>query len=128
MTAVARRFSRPVLAALRAAKILGVRAGTRPHRFVAVWVVTVGDRAFVRSWNDKLDGWRRVFLDDPRGVMQLPSGREVRIRARSTRGVRLLDAIDRAYAEEYPTPGSRQWVRGLRTPRRRATTLELLPR
>ncbi len=127
MSAAVRRFSRSVLDALRAAKILGLRAGVRPHRFTAVWVVTVGDRAFVRSWNDKPDGWRRAFLVEPRGVMQLPSGRELRIRARSTRGIRLLDAIDRAYAEKYPTPGSRQYVRGLRTPRRRATTLELLP-
>ena len=36
--------------------------------------------------------------------------------------------IDAAYAEKYPTPGSRKWVRGFRTPRRRATTLELVPR
>ena len=126
--AAARHFSRPVLEALRAAKILGLRAGRRPQRFTAVWVVTVGDRAFVRPWNDRPDGWRRVFLDEPRGVMRLASGREVRIRARPSRGVRLLDAIDGAYTEKYHTPGSRQWVRGLRTPRRRATTLELLPR
>jgi hypothetical protein len=115
------------VSALEAAKIIGLRAGAGGHRFVGVWVVVVGDRVFVRPWNDKPTGWRRAFLDDPVGVLQVGE-REVRIRVRSARGERLWDRIDEAYAVKYPTPGSRAYVRGFRTPRRRATTLELLPR
>ena len=122
-----RRFSKPVLVLLHEAKILGIRAGVRPHRFLGVWMVVVDGRLFIRSWNDKPTGWHRAFQDDPHGTIQIGS-RELRVRARHASGQRLLAAIDRAYKEKYPTPGSRKFVRGLASPRRRATTTELSPR
>jgi hypothetical protein len=123
----ARTFSTPALAALGAAKILGVRAGTE-HRFTGVWVVVVKGRVFVRSWNDKPTGWRRAFVDEPLGVIQVPGGRELRVRAKTVRGESLLDAIDKAYGEKYNTPASRKWVRGFKQTRRRETTTEFVPR
>jgi hypothetical protein len=119
-------FSRPLLATVDATKIFGVRAG-RLHRFTAVWAVVVDGRVFVRSWGDTPNGWYRAFIEEPLGALQAGE-REVRIRARHVRGERLLDAIDNAYASKYVTPGARKYVRGFRLPRRRATTLELLPR
>jgi hypothetical protein len=116
-----------VIGALDASKIIGLRAGLAPHRFLGVWVVVVGDRAYVRPWNDKPAGWYRAFLAEPRGFLQVGE-REMPIRVAACRGERLLDAIDAAYAAKYPTPGSRKWVRGFATPRRRATTLEIRPR
>ena len=126
MTA-ARGFSKPALAALDAAKIVGVRAGTA-HRFTGVWVVVVKTRVFVRSWNDKPTGWHRAFVEEPLGVVQAPNGREIRVRARKVRGEGLLEAIDEAYGEKYNTPASRKWVHGFAQPRRRETTTELVPR
>jgi hypothetical protein len=119
-------FSKPLLALVDAAKIAGVRAGTAPHRYLGVWVVVVNERVFVRSWNDKPDGWYRAFVRERVGQLQA-GDREIRVRARKVRGERLLDAIDEAYAAKYPTPGSRKYVRGFRLARRRATTLELIP-
>ena len=124
----ARRLAASVAAALDESKILGVRAGAEPHRFTGVWVVVVMGRVFIRSWNDKRDGWRAAFRADPLGVIQIPDGREIRVRVRKVTGTRVLDAIDAAYAEKYHTPASRKWVRGFARPRRRATTVELLPR
>jgi hypothetical protein len=121
------RFSKPILTALRDDTILRVRAGTL-HRFTSVWVLVIDDRVLIRSWNDKPTGWRRAFAAEPNGVMQLRGGREVRVRARSVKNERLLDAMDAAYAEKYPTPASRKWVRGFAEPERRATTVELVPR
>lgn len=122
-----RRLTRPVVAVLDAVKIIGLRAGLAPHRFLGVWVVVVEGRAFVRPWFNKSNSWYRVFLDEPRGVLQVGE-REVAIRMAPARGERLLDAIDAAYAAKYPTPASRKWVRGFATSRRRATTLEMRPR
>jgi hypothetical protein len=122
-----RRFSRPTVAEIAAAKIIGIKAGLAPHRFLGIWVVTVNGRVFVRPWNDKPAGWYRTFRTEPRGFLELPA-RQLTIRVRPVRGVRLLDAVDRAYAEKYPTPGSRKYVRGFAVAKRRATTLELLPR
>jgi hypothetical protein len=123
-----RRFPRSVVAAADESKILGVRAGARSaHRFIGIWVVVVDGRLFARSWEQNPGGWYRTFLDDPLGVIQI-GGRDVRIRAVRARGERIRDAVERAYAEKYPTPGSMKYVRGFRTPRRRETTMEFVPR
>ena len=120
------RFSYDVLTALHTSKILGLRAGLQPHRFIGVWAVVVKERVFVRSWNNKPQGWYQAFLKEPEGTIQI-AGREMRVRARKARGERLMDAIDLAYREKYPTPGSRTYVEGFARARRRATTLELVP-
>jgi len=122
-----RRFSKVVLGALRDAKILGIRAGVQPHRFIGVWVVVVNGRVFVRSWNDKPGGWYRAFRAEPRGAIQV-GAREIRVRAVRRSGERLMEAIEAAYAEKYNTRASRKYVVGFRRPRRRATTVELMPR
>ena len=123
-----RRLPATAVAAIDACKILGVRAGARsPHRFIGVWPVVIGGRAFARSWSLTPDGWYRTFLDDPRGTIQVGS-RSIRIRAVPVRSERIRDAVERAYAEKYPTPGSRTYVRGFRTKRRREATMEFVPR
>ena len=49
MTAAApRRFPPRVVAAIRDGQILGIRAGTRPHRVIGIWAVVVEGRVFVR--------------------------------------------------------------------------------
>jgi hypothetical protein len=123
-----RRLSRTVAAAIDASKILGIRAGGRStHRFIGVWPVVIGGRVFGRSWSLKPDGWYRTFLEDPRGSIQVGS-REIRVRAVAVRSERIRDAVERAYAAKYPTPGSRKFVRGFRTKRRRDATIEFVPR
>jgi hypothetical protein len=122
------RFPPALVEAIDAAKILGVRAGERSsHRFTGVWVVVVDGRAFARSWTVKPDGWYAAFRDDPLGTI-LVGERRVRVRARPVNGERILDAIEQAYAVKYPTPGSAKWVRGFRSRKRRAATLEFTPR
>ena len=123
-----RRFSGPIVTAIDETKILGVKAGGRSdHRFIGIWAVVVGGRVYVRSWTQKPGGWYRTFLDDPLGTLQVGE-RQLRIRAVPVRGERIRDAVERAYANKYPTPGSVKYVRGFRRPRRRETTMELQPR
>src|SRR6476661_5228678 len=125
---MSRRFTRPIVAAIDESKILGIRAGARSdHRFIGIWAVVVGGRVYVRSWTQKADGWYRTFLDDPLGAIQI-GNRQVRIRAVRARGEHIRDAVERAYAKKYPTPGSVKYVRGFRSLRRRETTTELRPR
>ena len=126
--AVSKRLPRTVVRAIDQSKILGIRAGARSdHRYIGVWPVVVDGRVFARSWTLKPSGWYRTFLEDPRGTIQA-GDREVRIRALPVRGERLRDAIDDAYAEKYPTPSSKKYVRGFRTARRRETTMEFVRR
>ena len=119
---------RTVVSAIDASKILGIRAGSRSdHRFTGVWPIVIGGRVFARSWTQKPGGWYRTFQEDPLGVLQVGE-RQVRVRAVPVRSERILDAIEDAYAEKYPTPGSRKYVRGFRTARRRAATMEFVRR
>jgi hypothetical protein len=117
-----------VIAAIDASMILGVRAGAgSTHRFVGIWPVVVDGRVFGRSWSLKPGGWYETFLADPRGTIQI-GGRNIRIRAVPARSERIRDAVERAYAEKYPTPASRKYVRGFRAKRRRDATMEFVPR
>jgi hypothetical protein len=122
------RLPRTIVAAADASKILGIRAGrASDHRFVGVWPIVIDGRLFARSWTVKPTGWFHTFLDDPHGAIQVGE-REIRVRARRVTSKSLLDRIERAYAEKYPTPGSRRYVVGFRTPRRRSATIEFVAR
>ena len=121
-----RPFPDEVLAILRRAKGLGIRAGKSQHRFVGIWVVMVEDRVFVRSWSVEPSGWYRTFLKEPRGAIKV-AGQEITVRAVRIRDKRLRDAIDRAYLEKYNTPGTLKYARDLGQTKSRATTTELRP-
>lgn len=121
-----RRFSARILAAIGDGKSLGIRCGSRAHRFIGIWAVVVRGRVFVRSWDQKPDGWYRALRAEPRGVIRI-ADREIRVRAVATRSERLRDAVDLAYAEKFTTPSALKYVRGFREERRRATTTELRP-
>ena len=126
MPSARRGFTGETLAALRHGKILGVRAGTDPHKFTGVWMVVVDGRVFVRSWGVKPRSWWRTFATERRGTISI-GGREVPVRAVQTRSERLKDAVSRAYAEKYNTPGSLRWVRDMSRKKSRDTTTELIP-
>ena len=121
-----RRFPPNVLAAIRDGQILGIRAGTRPHRVIGIWAVVVEGRVFVRSWSLKPRSWFRTFVEEPRGIIAV-AGREMAVRAVLTKSERLKDAVSRAYLEKYHTPGSVQYARDLGRAKSRATTTELVP-
>jgi hypothetical protein len=123
-----RQFARSILEEIDQTKYVGIKAGARSdHRFIGIWAVVVDGRVFVRSWTLKPGGWYRTFLEDPLGALQC-GRREVRVRAVPTRSERIRDAVERAYAAKYNTPGSVKYVRGFRTRRRRNATMELRPR
>jgi hypothetical protein len=121
-----RLFPDEVLAILRRAKGLRIRAGKSQHRFVGIWAVMVEDRLFVRSWSVEPSGWYRTFLKEPRGTIKV-AGQEIAVRAVRIRDKRLRDAIDRAYLKKYNTPGALKYARDLAQAKSRATTTELVP-
>jgi hypothetical protein len=121
-----RRFPPDVVAAIRDGKILGIRAGTQPHRIIGIWGVVVEGRVFVRSWSLKPRSWWRTFQEEPEGIIQVGDA-QIPVRAVRTRSERLKDAVDRAYLEKYNTKGSIQYAQDLGSEKSRATTTELVP-
>jgi len=122
-----RRLPDPIVAAIDKSHILGVRAGAlSTHRFIGIWPVVVKGRVFGRSWSLKSGGWYHAFRADPRGSIRI-GARTIRVRAIHVRSEAIRDAVEHAYAEKYPTPGSRKYVRGFKTKRRREATMEFVP-
>src|SRR5262249_17623669 len=100
---MAKRLTRPVIAAADEAGIMGIRAGARSeHRFVGAWPIVVAGRLFARSWTQSKPGWYQSFLEDPLGTIQVGE-RILRIKAVRVKSERIRDAIDAAYAEKYDT-------------------------
>jgi hypothetical protein len=122
-----RRFPEDIVEAVRGCQVLGIRAGSGPHRIIGIWAVVVEDRVFVRSWSVKPHGWYHTFREDPQGVMEI-AGRELPVRAVQTRSERLKDAVDQAYLAKYTTKAASKYARDLCQPQSRATTTELVPR
>ena len=120
-----KHFSPTVALAIDATKYFYLRAGAE-HRFIAVWVVMIGERVFVRSWNDKKGGWYRAFREEGAGTIKVDN-KEIDVRARPVRGAKLLDLMDVAYAEKYDTKANLKYVKGFTTAKRRACSLELTP-
>jgi hypothetical protein len=120
------RFADDIVDELHRGKILGIRAGSDPHRFIGVWMVVVDGRLFVRSWSLKPRSWYRTFLVDPVGAITIGK-REFPVRALRTRSERLKDAVSAAYASKYNTPASKKYVRDLSGAKSRGTTTELVP-
>jgi hypothetical protein len=123
---MAKQFSRAVVAAIDAAKIMGIRAGA-DHKYIGVWPVVVDRRVFARSWSASPGGWYDAFLEEPDGSIQV-GDREIKVRGRPARGERVRDRVEEAYAMKFTTKASQKWVRGFRTPRRRNATMEFVPR
>jgi hypothetical protein len=121
-----KHFSKSVAEAIRVGRILGIRAGTKPHRIIGIWAVVVEGRVFVRSYSLKERSWYRTFLEDPRGFIEV-DGKQFKVRPVFTRSERLKKLVDKAYAEKFPTPGSRVFVEGFKEKKRRDTTTELVP-
>jgi len=121
-----RRFPKAIAAAIRAGKILGIRAGTKSHRIIGIWAVVVEGRVFVRSYSLKPRSWYRTFREEPRGIIEV-DGKQIPAQPIFTRSERLKKLVDRAYAEKFPTPGSRIFVEGFKEKKRRDTTTELVP-
>ena len=122
----AKIFPRKISEAVRDARILGIRAGNKPHRIIGIWAVVVEGRVFVRSYSLKPRSWWRTFQEEPRGIIEV-NGKQFKVRPVFTRSERLKKLVDRAYAEKFPTAGSRVFVEGFKEKQRRDTTTELVP-
>jgi hypothetical protein len=125
---MSKRFPKALVNRIDESGIMGIKAGARSdHRFTGVWPVVVNGRVYARSWTVKKDGWFSTFLEDPLGVIQVGS-RTLRVRAVPAKSERVRDAVEDAYAAKYDTKASQKYVRGFRTARRRAATIEFTPR
>jgi len=126
MPAKARLPSTDIVPAVRDAWSVGIRVGSKPHRFIRVWAVVVAGRVYARSWSLSPGGWCKTLVAEKGGVLQV--GRTaVSFRGVRARGEALRSAVDRAYLRKYARPAEAHYARDLCGARSRATTVEFRP-
>ena len=126
MSPSTQRFDSESLAAIDGSSYIYIKAGSKPHRAIVIWVVVVERRVFVRSWSLKSRSWNRVLREDPLAVIQV-SKKKIRVRAVRTRSDRLKKLIDHAYMKKYGSGGMLRFAKDMSGSKSRATTTELLP-
>ena len=120
------RFGSESLTALDRNPYIYIKAGSKPHRAIVIWVIVVERRIFVRSWGYKPRSWNRVLEQDPTAVIQVGK-KKLKVRAIRTRSDRLKRLIDRAYLKKYARGGMMRFAKDMGRSKSRATTIELVP-
>ena len=124
MPAKPRPSAADLIPAVRDAWSVGIRVGSKPHRFIRIWAVVVRGRVYARSWSLSPGGWYRTLVAEKQGVLQV--GRKAApFRGVRARGEALRSTVDRAYLRKYSRPVEAHYARDLCGARSRATTLEL---
>jgi len=100
--------------------------GTLP-RWVPIWVVSVGQQVYVRTWYRRDNGWFGRVLDSRRALIRVP-GLEVDVAVEDVGGdkAELRAAVDAAYRAKYGRYGGTT-VDRMETDEAAATTLQLIP-
>lgn len=125
---MANKFPAEILATLYKEKIIGLKVGSQPHKFIGLWMVVAEGRLFVRSWSLTPGGWHATLVKEPVAEIQVGLKNTVvlKVRAVQTRSERLKDAVSAAYKAKYNTPGAAQYVKDLCGKKSRGTTTELV--
>lgn len=84
-------------------EIIGIKAGLQRETFLDIWMVTVHNRIFARSWGLAEKSWYNSFLLDPVGQINC-GGTVLNIRASVPDDIEEISpAINNAYLTKYST-------------------------
>ncbi|MCT2563750.1 DUF2255 family protein [Chryseobacterium herbae] len=90
-----------------------IKAGNHRTTFLEIWMVTVNDRIFARSWGLAEKSWYNTFLKDPEG--QIRCGDEIfNIKALVPDNLKeLTPDINTAYLTKYNTAVNLKYSKGI---------------
>lgn len=116
----------PLLRRVREVRIETTTLDGSKTRRVIIWVVVVGDQAFVRSYLGERGVWYREALRRPDVVLHA-DGETIEAKAVLADDAATIDAVSNAFREKYGkrSPGSTEMMV---QPHTLATTLRLDPR
>lgn len=105
--------------------IISYRSGGTPRRPVPVWIVRVGDQAYVRSWRGDDGAWYRHVARSGRGAVQV-GGETYAVGFMPDDDPATRREIDAAYEQKYARYPS--YVRPMLAEQAARTTLRLAMR
>lgn len=106
--------------------IIRIKAGEERTTFLEIWMVTVNNRIFARSWGLAEKSWYHTFLKDPKG--EIRCGEEiVAIKALIPEDIKDLTAeINKAYLTKYNTPQNLTYSKGIIREKHVEKTMEFI--
>lgn len=120
-------FPESLYTALQEDTLLKVKGGTSRDRFLEIWMVTVDNRVFARSWSKSERSWFTAFLEEGLGEIGY------RNQVLQVSGVKvsnddpIQDKINQAYLTKYTQEGNRYYAEGITQSEYRDYTLEFKP-
>ncbi|MDX1908096.1 MAG: DUF2255 family protein [Bacteroidia bacterium] len=105
----------------------GVKGGLVRPGFLEIWIVTVGQRVFARSWDRSARSWFTTFVAE--GIGELRYGSQVIpvLGHQVPPGDPVQAEIHASYRARYTDPDALPYVTGITQPEYEAYTLEFLP-
>ncbi len=117
-------FDAGTVALLRASKEVSIRTARRKGRGVVIWIVVVGDAAFVRSVRGPTGKWFVAAAADGQATLEI-GNRSLPVRVVQVSDQPTIEAVSQAFLAKYATsPYAPSIVRAETLP----TTLRLDPR
>ncbi|KMQ61570.1 hypothetical protein ACM46_16335 [Chryseobacterium angstadtii] len=106
--------------------LIEIKAGKHRTTFLEIWMVTVHDRIFARSWGLAERSWYNTFLEDSDG--QIKCGEKiVNIKAVvPDDAVELASEINTAYLTKYNTGENIKYSKGIIQQKHVEKTMELI--
>lgn len=96
--------------------LIEIKGGTTRETFLPIWMVTVDDRVFSRSWNKSEKSWFTEFLHT--GVGEIRYGdRVLKVRGKKVSAEDPINPkISEAYLNKYDQPGNLTYSKGISKP------------
>lgn len=85
---------------INANTLVGIKGGIDRATFLEIWMVSVGQRIFARSWGMSNKSWFTEFVEQ--GVGQLKLGEHIiDVQGRQLKDEEMNRLVDQAYQEKY---------------------------
>ncbi|SKC11094.1 hypothetical protein SAMN05660477_03089 [Soonwooa buanensis] len=106
--------------------LIGIKAGSDRKTFLKIWMVTVNNRIFARSWGFAERSWYNTFLNDSNG--EIKCGDNVfNIKADIPKDLDALnEKISQAYLDKYDSGDNSYYAKGITEQNHVAKTMEFI--
>lgn len=106
--------------------LIGIKAGKERETFLEIWMVTVENRIFARSWGFAEKSWYNTFLKDNLG--EIKCGETIyKIEARIPEDLsELEEEINQAYLDKYDSGENSFYANGIIKEKHVAKTMEFV--
>ena len=104
--------------------LCGIKGGREREKFLNIWMVTVDDRVFARSWNKSARSWFTAFQRSGEGQIRYGD------RVMDVTGKKLVnepelnERINAAYLRKYTQKGNVAYAQGISQPEYADYTME----